>query len=101
MKSRDTDAELPEEAKAELVASRRGHQSLRLQIPIAALAGVVGWMGINSTRTNDGLEQRLQAQAQAVAVLQSQQENIRATLFRIEALLEQMRQRQEEQSRRR
>ena len=97
---REGDEDLSQGARAELVSNRRGQpSSLRLHIPLAALAGLVGFMGFDATKTRDKIEERVTQQAQQVAVLQAQQENIRATLDRIETLLEQMRQRQEERAR--
>jgi len=99
---RDSDDELSPGVRAELVANRQGQpRGLRLHIPLAALAGIVGFMGLDATKSRGKIEESVTRQAQEIAVLQSQQENIRATLIRIEALLEMMRQRQDERERRR
>lgn len=96
---RDSDTELSPDVRAELVATRRGHPAgLKITIPLAVLAALVGWIGVDVTKSQGNVEQRLQDAERAVArnitetaVIRSEQQNIQRSLDRIETALEELR----------
>ena len=110
-RTRQDDDELSPGIRAQLVRARRSaNGSLKLTIPIAAITAVGGLWGYDAMKSSarsdtqqtsqlelrvKDVEQRAASNAMDNAVIRSEQQSIKESLQRIEAILENMRQRDE------
>lgn len=106
---RESDEDLSDGARAELVAGRRGQSpGLKVIIPTSILAALVAALGFNATSskttgetTRSAVDQRVSAVEMQVAVIEARYYALQASLARIEKKLDEAEERERQRERRR